>query len=331
MTQDQIMRTDQLVAAVRAVRYASRATRRVHQQLVTPETLQKKDRSPVTVADFASQAVVCRTLSEALGDVPIVGEEDAGALRTDENAPLREAVAGHVRAVLGSGDEQHVLDWIDRGGASADPGGTYWTLDPIDGTKGFLRGEQYALSLALIVEGRLAVAVLGCPNLPTRAGGETRGAIFCAVRGQGASVLPLEGDDLVGEPIRVSETADPGLARLCESVESGHSAHGRSAAVAQKLGLRESPVRLDSQAKYAVVARGEADIYLRLPTKADYREKIWDHAGGVLVVEEAGGLVTDVDGRPLEFTHGTELRANRGVVVTNGPLHEAVLEALKEV
>ena len=88
---------------------------------------------------------------------------------------------------------------------------------------------------------------------------------------------------------------------------------------------------MDSQAKYAVVARGEADIYLRLPTRADYREKIWDHAAGALIVAEAGGTVTDIHGRPLEFHHGRELAANRGVIVTNGRLHDRVLEAIREL
>ena len=88
---------------------------------------------------------------------------------------------------------------------------------------------------------------------------------------------------------------------------------------------------MDSQAKYGVVARGEAEIYLRMPTRADYREKIWDHAAGALIVEEAGGTVTDVAGRPLEFHHGRELAANRGVIVTNGRLHARVLEALDQL
>ena len=86
---------------------------------------------------------------------------------------------------------------------------------------------------------------------------------------------------------------------------------------------------MDSQAKYGVVARGEAEIYLRMPTRADYREKIWDHAAGALIVEEAGGTVTDIRGRPLEFHHGRELTANRGVIVTNGRLHARVLKALR--
>ncbi|HID24522.1 MAG TPA: 3'(2'),5'-bisphosphate nucleotidase, partial [Planctomycetaceae bacterium] len=118
---------------------------------------------------------------------------------------------------------------------------------------------------------------------------------------------------------------------LCESVESGHTAQELAAEIARRLGLTCPPLRLDSQAKYAVVSRGEADLYLRLPTRTDYREKIWDHAGGVLLVEEAGGRVTDVTGRPLDFSQGRKLQRNRGVVATNGRLHEAVLEALQSV
>ncbi len=78
---------------------------------------------------------------------------------------------------------------------------------------------------------------------------------------------------------------------------------------------------MDSQAKYAVVARGEADIYMRLPTRADYEEKIWDHAAGVLILLEAGGAVSDIDGVDLDFTRGRTLSANRGILATNGRLH----------
>ncbi|MBM3968528.1 MAG: hypothetical protein FJ302_01490 [Planctomycetes bacterium] len=174
------------------------------------------------------------------------------------------------------------------------------------------------------------VAILGCPNLPLEPGGTAvAGTIFSTVRGQGASVRSCFGESVVS-PVRVTSTSNWADVRLCESVESGHSAHDRSAMISTSLGIVKQPVRLDSQAKYAVVARGEGDVYLRLPTKKDYREKIWDHAGGVLVVEEAGGRVTDIDGKPLEFTHGRELSANRGVVVTNGRLHNDVLRAIRE-
>ena len=229
---------------------------------------------------------------------------------------------------------------IDRG-QTKDYQDRFWTLDPIDGTKGFLRGEQYAVALALIVGGEVVVAALACPHLSTTASrghgaddGEVeqpRGVIFSAVKGEGAFSLSADaalGNEAVGSRLAVNASDDPAKARFCESVESGHSAHGDSAEVAARLRITAAPLRMDSQAKYAVVARGEAEIYLRLPTRADYREKIWDHAAGALIVAEAGGVVTDIHGRPLEFHHGRELVANRGVIVSNGRLHARVIQAI---
>ena len=79
-----------------------------------------------------------------------------------------------------------------------------------------------------------------------------------------------------------------------------------------------------------MVARGDASIYLRLP-HGGYRENVWDHAAGALIVSEAGGLVSDIDGRPLDFTTGTRLTANRGIVATAAPIHATVLETVRAV
>lgn len=315
--------------AVRAVREAAVLCRAVRKQ-VDPGVLAKADRSPVTVADFGSQALVGRALAASFPDDPLIAEEDAADLRRPENAGLLAEVVAQVRSSRPGSDATSVCEWIDRGGTRTFAE-RFWTLDPIDGTQGFLRNEQYAVALALIVGGRVAVAAMACPNLPISpvdadAAGPV-GTVFVAVHGRGAFLAPLDGNGRE-TPIRVSPQDDPAAVRFCESVEGAHSAHGESALVAARLGIVAAPVRLDSQAKYAVVARGEAEVYLRLPTRADYREKIWDHAAGALIVEEAGGTVTDVAGRPLEFTHGRELAANRGVIVTNGRLHDRVLAAL---
>jgi len=319
----------ELNVSLAAVRDAARICTSV-QGTITPETLEKKDKSPVTIADFGSQAVVCRIVGNAFPSDPIIAEEDASELRNEDNAPFLHLVHDEICRQCVEASKDEVCRWIDRGGAQHFSH-RFWTLDPIDGTKGFLRKEQYAISLALIVDGEIALGVLGCPNLPLVPGQtETAGSIFYAIRGQGAFSVPLEGD-AAPIPIRVSKTSNPSAARFCESVESGHSSHGHSEQIAQRLGITAAPIRLDSQAKYAVVARGEADIYLRLPTRADYFEQIWDHAGGVLVVQEAGGRVTDVTGKPLEFIHGRTLKENRGVVVSNSALHDAVLDAVRAV
>ncbi len=312
--------------AVQAVRDAARLCRAVAAE-IAPEAMAKKDKSPVTVADFGSQAIVAHALALSFPDDPLIAEEDSAELRQPDHSAILDRVVRHVRAIENGQspklDADEVCRWIDRGG-SGEYRDRFWTLDPIDGTKGFLRGEQYAIALALVLGGEVGVSALACPGLD---------AVFYAVRGEGAFVVPLDAPEEPGPPVKihVSARTDPALVRFCESVESGHSAHGDAAAIADRLGITSPPIRMDSQAKYAVVARGEADIYLRLPTRADYREKIWDHAAGAFLIAEAGGTVTDIHGQPLEFRHGRELTANRGVIVTNGRLHDPILDAIREL
>jgi 3'(2'), 5'-bisphosphate nucleotidase len=88
---------------------------------------------------------------------------------------------------------------------------------------------------------------------------------------------------------------------------------------------------MDSQAKYGILARGDGSVYLRLPTKKGYEEKIWDHAAGCIIVEEAGGKVTDLTGKPLDFSQGKTLSKNKGVIATNGKLHDIVMSAVQKV
>jgi 3'(2'), 5'-bisphosphate nucleotidase len=320
---------NELAVALAAVRQASAVCRSV-QSKIAAAALEKKDRSPVTVADFASQAVVCRQLLESFPDDPVIGEEDSAQLKDSGNSQFMDRVQSELAAAGIAGSPDDICDWIDRGSAK-NYSPRFWTIDPIDGTKGFLRSEQYAVALALIVDGKIDVALLGCPNLPVADGSDAIGVICYAVRGQGSFVFPLDDDSAEPKRVTVSSNTDVAAARFCESVESGHTSHNHSAMIGQKLGISADAVRLDSQAKYAVVGQGQAEIYMRLPTRPGYQEKIWDHAGGVLFVEEAGGRVTDIHGKPLEFNHGFELTANRGVIATNGPLHDALLKTLPEV
>lgn len=315
--------------AVSAVREAGRLCRAVQAE-IDPGALSKQDRSPVTIADFGSQALICRTLREAFPADPIIGEEDAAVLREPAQAPMLGRVVDHVVAMRDGADAESVCSWIDMGGAK-EYSPRFWTLDPIDGTKGFLRGGQYAIALALVIDGQVAAAVLGCPNLgPILDGPRGEGSLFTAIKGAGAWTTPLASLD-ASVPVAVSPEKDPSLIRFCESVEAAHSSHGDAARIAERLAIRATPARLDSQAKYAVVARGEAEAYLRLPRDQVYREKIWDHAAGLLVVTEAGGRVTDISGMDLDFSQGYRLEDNRGVVATNTPVHEELLQAIKDL
>jgi 3'(2'), 5'-bisphosphate nucleotidase len=131
--------------------------------------------------------------------------------------------------------------------------------------------------------------------------------------------------------MHVSGRTDPNAARVLRSFEDDHTNTAQIQALTQALAIRAEPVRMDSQAKFAVLAAGRGDLLVRLLSAQNqgYREKIWDVAAGALVVEEAGGAVTDLDGRPLDFTAGRRLVNNRGIVASNGGLQAPVLAALK--
>lgn len=153
-----------------------------------------------------------------------------------------------------------------------------WTLDPIDGTKGFLRGEQYAVCLALIVDAQVELGVIGCPNLPVdpcQPDG-AKGCLFVAVRGQGSQQLTLSGANPTPLPIIQPDTLGRSKISFLESVESTHSSHPFTSRVSKLLGMDEHrPIRMDSQAKYCCLARTTGLAYLRMPTGVGYKEKIW--------------------------------------------------------
>ncbi|KDR73086.1 hypothetical protein GALMADRAFT_252533 [Galerina marginata CBS 339.88] len=336
--------------AVAAVRRACHLTASVFNKLVKNETLTKGDKSPVTVGDFAAQAVISTILSHAFPADPIVGEEDASDLRAD--TPAAKEMKARVVALanealteeLGLGDnegwgigpgkertDEQLLDAIDRGNFEGGGTGRMWTIDPIDGTKGFLRGEQYAVCLALIVDAKVQVGVIGCPNLPIDPSQPDKGTgcIFKAVRGQGAQQLTLSGSNPT--PLSIPSTS-PSTLSFLESVEPAHSSHSFNTRVSELLSIPASspPIRMDSQAKYGCLARGQGGAYLRMPTGVGYREKIWDHASGNILVEESGGIVTDSRGQPLNFGLGRTLGENYGVIAAGKDTHPLVLAAVQK-
>ena len=343
--------TKELRIASLAVQRATILTQKVfHEKVKGTQT--KDDKSPVTIGDYGAQALIIQAIRHNFPQDEIVGEEESSDLRSNSALTeqiwslVKEVVLGRVEKELGGPlqSPEQMLDAIDAGKSAGGSKGRIWALDPIDGTKGFLRGGQYAVCLALMVDGEVQVGVLGCPNLPVDdtaplsadAGGSgedkhQRGVLFAAVHGRGAISQPLGTDDLL--PYQPIHMKSPPLkeATFCESVEAGHSSHGDQAEIAKRLGITKPSVRMDSQAKYGSVARGAGDLYLRLPTSATYQEKIWDHAAGALIVAEAGGIVTDGYGQKLDFGQGRTLSKNKGIIAAPKTLFKEVAEVVRSV
>lgn len=310
-----------------AIVTAMEITRRIQNGFSQGDTLTKADRSPVTIADFTVQAIVCKILSERLGPVAIVGEEDSDALKKPENRELLEKILSFASDARERLTPTRLFTLIDL--AHSSPGENFWTLDPIDGTKGFLRGDQYALALALIIGGQVRIGILGCPRLlRSDRSRSSAGFLFSAAKGEGAEALNLATG--ISRQVHVSRRREPTLLRMVGSYESSHHDPRTQEKFGSLLRLRQAPQKLDGQVKYGIVACGDADLYLRIPNPRtpDYRENIWDHAAGCLLVEEAGGTVTDISGTKLDFSRGTTLNGNRGIVASNGLVHDRILEAV---
>ncbi|GAB4581319.1 MAG: 3'(2'),5'-bisphosphate nucleotidase [Anaerolineales bacterium] len=328
--------TPEIQFALNTVRLASQLVAQVQAEMVT-SALTKDDKSPVTIADYGAQALVGYLLDQAFPNDPLVGEEDSASLREEKNRETLERIAYFVGQYADRATTDSVCQWIDRG--SAESGQRYWTVDPIDGTKGFLRGDQYAVALALVENGQVQVGALGCPNLNIQyliSNNETafkpgNGSLVIAVRGQGTWAAPLAGGDFVR--LTVSPRGDASQARMLRSLEEAHTNVGQIGDLVNTLNVQAAPVGMDSQAKYAVLAAGKGDVLVRLISAKmpDYKEKVWDQGAGSIVVEEAGGRITDLHGRTLDFTAGRTLAYNRGILASNGALHEVFLEGLEKV
>lgn len=318
----------------------------------------KNDKSPVTVGDYASQALINKAIKLNFPNDNIVGEEDSLSLKdgTEEANALSKRIldllsetqqkTGKSSDALGDlKDLKEVYESIDLGNYEGGSKGRFWALDPIDGTKGFLRGDQFAVCLALIEDGKVVLGVIGCPNLPEHIvlndeQSGTKGGLFSAVKGVGSFYTPLfETDEFVPlknqEKIQMTSETSSATLKVVEGVEKGHSSHSTQSQIKLKLGFSEDTVaqqtlNLDSQVKYCVLAKGQADIYLRLPVSDTYREKIWDHAAGNILIYESGGQVGDIGGQALDFGKGRQLDS-KGVIAANKAIFPKVIEAVKEV
>ena len=318
--------------ALELIQGGSELARRIRAE-TSIRSIIKPDHSPVTLADIGIQAIAGALLEQYLPEAVLVAEEDTDPLKTPEGVEDLEKITAYVHSFFPHATPGKVRQWIERG--QGKPAGSFWTLDPIDGTKGFLRGGQYATALAFIQDGKVELAAIGCPELELqdhKALGNGVG-IFAA-RGRGCWAASLDGlkEPLGWVRLKVSKCREIRQARILDSFDPEHKNVEKSRRICEVLGTLANPILMDSMVKHVVIASGAAEIFFRtLPRKEPgYREKIWDVAAGALTIEEAGGRVTDLEGRELDFGAGLTLARNPGLVATNGFLHEAVLGALRQ-
>ena len=212
----------------------------------------KLDGSPVTEADLAADRIIGEGLARLIPQVPAISEE---------------------RVHLAKPPYQ----------------GSFFLIDPLDGTKEFVAGRgEFTVNLALVTHGTPLLGIIGAPAL---------GLIWRGLVGRGAQRLAVGDGALAGaEPIHTRPIPPPG-APWTVAVSRSHGdarteafIDGRPGAVRQMLG---------SAVKFGRVAEGAADIYPRLAPTCE-----WDIAAGHAIVTAAGGRITDAQGADLQFGRG---------------------------
>ncbi|KAK0725083.1 hypothetical protein B0H67DRAFT_550717 [Lasiosphaeris hirsuta] len=353
--------TRECLIAELAVQRVSALTRRVLSSAINRRRnsqISKSDASPVTVADFAVQALIISAVHAAFPDDGIVGEEDASALREDPE--LARQVWELVSTTRLDGDAEcdallasprsidEVCELIDLGGRGAGGRtGRFWCLDPIDGTASFVKNQQYAVSLALIEDGREVLGVLGCPNLKLADGAERvretcvdeegLGLMLSAVRGHGAIMREL-GRGALREPTRIDRRAPAGVKsaavelkglHLIDSTLSTATLSEKVRKLAETAGAPYPGTEIySSHMRYAaLILGGREHVQVRFPATRQPRWCIWDHAGAQLIYTESGaGKITDLHGRPIDFGKGRDLSGSYGIVAADESVHGKILE-----
>lgn len=215
----------------------------------TVTTTGKADGSPLTAADLAADRIIAEGLAQLAPEVPVISEERIG----------------------------------ERAGETL---GSFFIVDPIDGTKEFLGGhDDYTINVALITAGRPLLGIVAAPAL---------GLVWRGLVGGGADRLALSPDGALRADATPIHTRQRPKEQWIAGVSRSHCDSRTDAFIAAMPGVRRQVI--GSALKFCRLAEGAIDIYPRLAPVSE-----WDIAAGHAVVEAAGGQVTDAKGRPLRF------------------------------
>ncbi len=286
-----------------SARWAVRA-RAIRPALSESAIGRKSDGSFVTAVDVAVQVLTLEFLSR-LDQSPVLAEESADSLAAIPGGA--DIVMETVRALEPTADlrVEQLAGSLTRNPASGKEE-RFWILDPIDGTRSFVRGGHWCMCLALVERGAVEFAVNALPTIGS-------GVVQCALRERGSyeQELPMTGPTgwtrlTVAE--RVSSTV-----RIASAPKSNAAWRSRVLEAAAQAGICVEWIAAESQAKYASVARGDADLVLTPQTEGG--AALWDHAGGALIAQEAGMRVESFDGSSVRWNEGRDVGMQGGLAV----------------
>ncbi|MHA2119971.1 MAG: inositol monophosphatase family protein [Promethearchaeota archaeon] len=292
----------ELKTAVELVRNATQITEWF--KLKGFNSFNKDDNTPVTLADYASQIYIISELRDTFPDDKIIAEEgNLYFVNSEAENLIKECLSE-----LDIGNAENIKDNITYRGVVSE---RQWTIDPIDGTMGYQKGLSYAVGIGFMIKSDPTICAIAVPNYK-----EDNLAIFSAESGQGAQ---MSYDNGTFSSIHVSQKTDFKDFIMCHSL---HYDKPWVVKFARKIGVTKF-VQIDSMAKFCMIADGSADLYIK-PLR-NYPTSSWDFLPGDLLVREAGGHVSDLNGDPLKYIEENCLWTLPGIISSNSIVHDKLI------
>ena len=268
----------------------------------------KKDDSPVTLADLASQAYILSEIKNQYPEDLITAEEDSRFINNKAEALIRKCYSD-----LGLNVNDNLEKIINYKGKEPE---RQWIVDPIDGTLGYIKNESYAVAVGLMIDSEPHLSAIALPHFK-----EYKLAVFIAQKNKGAKVS-YENNSF--KPINVSNTQN---IEDCTLIRSVHHDLEWTEKLGALVGVKEQ-IQMDGMGKFCLVAEGSVDMYIR-PLECNEKH-IWDCCPGDLLVREASGKVTDYNGNNLQYQEKICELTTSGYLASNGIIHEKVLKEINE-
>ena len=271
------------------------------------------------MADFHAELDVClEAIRQAGAEVLRLYQsfekiEDAPAdISTDADRASQEIILKRLHAAFPADRLCGEESTPTLGEASASTSSRLWIVDPIDGTRGFAKKNgEFSIMIGLVENGSVILGAVYEPGIDRLTYAVKNSGCFCVTKG--------------GARNQVYVTMTESLKESTMSISRSQKAEGRQKLL-DAFGTKDTVETYSAGIKLAQVARGETDVYL-----GDYLTlKDWDVCAGHILVEEAGGRVTNVDGLPIQYEGTGKSLKGRGILATNGRIHDACLAVLKE-
>jgi 3'-phosphoadenosine 5'-phosphosulfate (PAPS) 3'-phosphatase len=270
----------------------------------------KSDQSPVTIADYASQIYILSKLQKLFPDDEIIAEEEnVSHINKNEEGLINQCFND-----LNLEKLEDIKQLITYRGCSSN---RQWTVDPIDGTMGYKKSLVYAIGIGLMINSIPKIGAIAIPNYINNSL-----AVFSAEENQGSQVS-FRNENF--KNVSVSQINALKEVHLCHSL---HYDEPWVLKFAKEVGIKNY-TQIDSMAKFCMVAEGSADLYIK-PLEQEHSFS-WDFLPGDLIVREAGGEVTDLNGEILKYNDEKCLWTAPAIIASNGHIQSKILDLYKRV